>query len=65
MAKQIKPRYPADREKQSQAFVNGLVSVSIYTTDPGVQIFIKGDHSDEVVNDLQNAVDEVLNHHQK
>jgi hypothetical protein len=65
MAKQIKPKYPVDREKQSQAFVNGLVSVSIYTTDPGVEISIKGDHSEEVVNDLQNAVDEVLSHHSK
>jgi hypothetical protein len=63
MAKQIKPKYPVDREKQSGAFANGLVSVSIYTTDPAISIAIKGDHSDEVVSDIQNAVDEVLKHH--
>jgi hypothetical protein len=63
MAKQIKPKYPIDREKQSGAFANGLVSVSIYTTDPAITIAIKGDHSDEAVIDLLNALDEVLKHH--
>lgn len=63
MAKQPKPKFPLDREKQSEAFKNGLVSVNIYTSDPGIDILVKGDHSEELKSDLQNAVDEVLKHH--
>jgi hypothetical protein len=60
-----KNKYPLDREKTSEAFTNGLVSVSIYTTDPGINILIKGDHSEALTSDLQNAVDEVLKLHGK
>lgn len=63
MAKQIKPKYPLDREKQSQAYQDSLVTTSQYTTNPSITIRIKGDYSDEVLSDLKNAVDEVLKHH--
>jgi len=63
MAKQIKPKYPADREKQSQAFANSEVHTDVMTTHPRVIITIRGEHSEELVADLQNAIDEVLNFH--
>jgi hypothetical protein len=65
MAKQIKPKYPADWEKQSQAFINSQVTTSSYSTYPGVSINISGEYSQEIVSDLQNAIDEVLKHHSK
>ena len=63
MAK-IKPKYSGDREKTSQSFLNGEVSTEIMVTHPRVIITIGGGHSDEVVNDIQNAIDEVLKHHE-
>lgn len=65
MAKQIKPKYSADREKQSQAFLNNEVHVDVMTTSPRVIITIGGEHSNDVVNDIQNAVDEILKRHGK
>jgi len=64
MAK-LKTKFPLDREKTSQAFANGEVSVDIMTTHPRVIITIGGGHSEDVVTDLQNAVDEVLKFHEK
>jgi hypothetical protein len=64
MAKQTKSKFPVDREKQSEAFKNGLVSVNIYSTDPGINIVIKGDYSEAVHTDLHNAVDDVLKFHE-
>jgi len=63
MAKQ-KTKFPLDREKTSQAFANGEVSVSVFTSHPRVIITIGGGHSEEVVTDLQNAIDEVLKFHE-
>lgn len=65
MAKQVKPKYPADREKQSQAFANNEVHTDVMTTYPRLIITIDGEHSNDLVNDLQNAIDEVLKHHGK
>lgn len=65
MAKQSKTKYPVDRVKTSQAFDNSEVSIEIMTTHPRVIITIGGGLSEEVVSDLQNAVDEVLKHHGK
>jgi hypothetical protein len=65
MANQIKPKYPADREKQSQAFANSEVHTDVMTTHPRVIITIGGEHSNEVVADLQSAIDDVLHHHGK
>jgi len=65
MAKQIKPKYPMDREKQSLAFQESQVTTSQYTSDPSITIRIKGEYSDSVLNDLQNAVDDILKHHDK
>lgn len=65
MAKQIKPKYPLDREKQSLAFQESQVTTSQYTSDPSITIRIKGEYSDSVLNDLQNAVDDILKHHEK
>jgi len=65
MAKQIKPKYPMDREKQSQAFQESQVTTSQYTSDPMITIRIRGEYSAEVLNDLQNAVDEILTYHGK
>lgn len=65
MAKQFKPKYPAEREKQSQAFANGEVSTQLFTTHPRLIITVGGGHSSEVINDLENAIDEVLKHHEK
>ncbi|WP_316778381.1 hypothetical protein [Pedobacter antarcticus] len=63
MAKQSKTKYPVDRVKTSQAFANGEVSMEIMTTHPRVIITIGGGLSEEVVNDLQNAIDDLLKHH--
>jgi hypothetical protein len=63
MAK-IKPKYPSDREKTSKSFLNGEVSTDIMVTHPRVIITIGGGHSTEAVNDIQNAIDEVLKHHE-
>jgi hypothetical protein len=63
MAK-IKPKYSADREKTSQSFLNGEVHTDIMTTHPRVIITIGGGHSNDVVNDIQNAIDEILQHHE-
>lgn len=65
MAKQIKPKYPLERAKQSTAFANGEVSTEIMTTHPRVIITLGGSFSDEIVSDLQNTVDEILKHHGK
>lgn len=65
MAKQIKPKYPMDREKQSLAFQESQVTTSQYTSDPSITIRIKGEYSDAVLNDLQNAVDDILKHHER
>lgn len=65
MAKQIKPKYTMDRAKQSQAFQESQVTTSQYTSDPMITIRIKGEYSDQVLNDLQNAVDDVLKNHEK
>lgn len=65
MAKQIKPKYPADREKKSQAFANGEVSTDIFTTHPRTMFTIGGPQSDAIVNDIQNAIDEILTHYGK
>jgi len=65
MAKQIKPKYPLDRAKQSQAFANGEVSTEIMTTHPRVIFTLGGSFSNEITSDLQNAVDDVLKHHGK
>jgi len=58
-----KSKYPADRAKTSEAFINGLVSVGIYHTNPKLVIEIPGTYSEAAVNDVQNAVDEVLKNH--
>jgi hypothetical protein len=63
MAK-IKPKYSVDREKTSQSYLNGEVSTDVMVTHPRVIITIGGSHSDEIVNDIQNAIDEVLKHHE-
>lgn len=65
MAKQLKTKYPADREKQSQAFANGEVSTQLFTTHPRLIITVGGGHSPEVITDMENAIDEVLKHHGK
>lgn len=65
MAKQIKRKYPEDREKKSQAFANGEVSTDIFTTHPRVIFTIGGEQSKEIVNDVQNAIDEILTHYGK
>ncbi|TDQ12188.1 hypothetical protein [Pedobacter metabolipauper] len=65
MAKQIKPKYPSEREKTSQAFSNAEVSTDVMTTHPRVIITIGGSLSNHIINDIQNAIDDVLNHHGK
>jgi hypothetical protein len=60
-----KSKYPVDRAKTSEAFVNGFVSVGIYHTNPKLVIEVPGEYSEEAVSDLQNAIDEVLKHHGK
>lgn len=65
MAKSIKPKFPLDREKTSEAFKDNLVSTQIYTTNAAVNIHIKGDYPENVISDLKNAVDSILEHHGK
>lgn len=60
-----KSKYPEGREKTSQAFANGEVSMEIMRTHPRVIITIGGEHSEAIISDLQHAVDEVLKHHGK
>lgn len=63
MAKQ-KTKYPLDRAKTSQAFAKGEVSVDIMKTHPRVIITIGGEHSDDLVSDIMNGVDEALKFHE-
>jgi len=65
MKKEISTRYPLKREKQSIAFAEGLVSFQQYTTNPELTIRIKGNYTEDQLSDLQNAVDEVLKHHNR
>lgn len=61
----IKSKYPADRAKTSEAFIRGDVHTDVMVTHPRVIITIGGEHKPDIVNDIQNAIDEVLAHHGK
>ncbi|WP_231489892.1 hypothetical protein [Pedobacter sp. Leaf170] len=63
MAKKIKPKYPIDREKTSEAYLKGDVRTGVTTSLPGIQVSIDGVNSPVIVADIQNAIDEVLTHH--
>ena len=65
MAKQFKTKYPLEREKVSQAFSESAVTVDAFTTHPRLILTIGGEHTPELISDLQNAADEVLKHHGK
>lgn len=64
MAKVIKPKFSIDREKTSTSFKDGNVKTELHYGEY-VNISIKGSINSEVINDLQNAIDEVLKHHGK
>lgn len=64
MAKVIKPKFSIYREKTSSSFKDGNVTTEL-SYGEYVNISIKGSLNFEVINDLQNAVDEVLKHHGK
>lgn len=61
----VKSKYPADRTKTSEAFIRGDVHTDVMVTHPRVIITIGGEHKPDVVNDIQNAIDEVLAYHGK
>lgn len=65
MAKQSKTKYPLEREKTSKTFAENAVTVDAFNTHPRLMITIGGEHTPELISDLQNAVDEVLKHHNK
>lgn len=56
-------KYDLNREKESQAYADGAVSIRVYTSTPQVNISVMGSLSDACVSDLQNAVDEILKFH--
>ncbi|MDQ7949532.1 MAG: hypothetical protein AAGB30_11055 [Pedobacter sp.] len=62
MAASKKPKYPVSRAKQSKSFKDNQVTTQVYSTNPTVNIHIKGDFPEEIISDIQNAIDDVLNH---
>lgn len=64
MAKVIKPKFSIDREKTSTSFKDGNVT-TVVNAGEDVTFLVKGSMNSEVINDLQNAIDEVLKHHGK
>lgn len=65
MSKQTKRMYPAEREKESKAASEAAIQLRTYTGIPQLNISIMGSFDDDVISDLQNAVDLVLKHHGK
>jgi len=64
MAKQSKTKFPLTREKTSKAFAENAVTVDAFTTHPRLILTIGGEHTPELISDLQNAADEVLKYHE-
>lgn len=63
MSKQTKRMYPADRAKESKAANEAAIHLRTYTSIPQVNISILGSFDDDLISDLENAVDLVLKHH--
>lgn len=62
MAKK-KNKYPETREFQSVANQERRVITHVYMSDPEVKIVLKGNYPDNVLKDLQHAIDDVLKYH--
>lgn len=58
-----KPKYPLNREKQSELDKGNGVAMSIFTSHPRTEIVIKAELTEACQMDLRAAVDEVLKHH--
>lgn len=65
MSKTTKTMYPADREKESKAASEAAIHLRTYTVIPQLNISIMGSFNDDVISDLQNAVDLVLKYHDR
>jgi len=58
-------KFELDREKESQAFLDGKVSTKVYTTVPQINILIDGLYDEFILHDIRNAVDQVLKFHDR
>lgn len=65
MSKSKKTKYPLDRAKVSEAFQENRVSTTVYKNNPSILISVIGVNDENIVNDLQNAIDDVLKFHGK
>lgn len=58
-----KPKFPADREMQSNASKENRISYHRFTSIPKLDIFINMELTDSAIADIKNAIDDVLHHH--